>query len=176
MSAKLRFASLSVLLPGATCIYALFTKQYAMALSCLISVACVIAFALFHRKFPFLTTTTYYSVIILILLSLYAGKALMAYSFIPYWDKILHFFSGFVFAAAGSQLYVKLNGDTDNKILIKLFTLSFAIAAAGVWEIYEFTTDQILGISSQNGSLNDTMWDMIAGTVSAVIMVVFKKI
>jgi hypothetical protein len=38
---------------------------------------------------------------------------------------------------------------------------------AGCWEIFEFTTDRLFGLYSQNGSLVDTMVDIICGTVGA---------
>ena len=47
-----------------------------------------------------------------------------------------------------------------------VFSLLFAIACAGVWEIWEFSTDQIFGFTAQNNSLHDTMWDIICGTVA----------
>ena len=49
------------------------------------------------------------------------------------------------------------------------FSIFFAMAVAGGWEIWEFTTDQLLGFASQNNSLIDTMLDIICGTVMGVI-------
>ena len=40
----------------------------------------------------------------------------------------------------------------------------FSIAAAGVWEIWEFSTDMLFGFHSQNNSLIDTMMDIICGS------------
>ena len=47
----------------------------------------------------------------------------------------------------------------------------FAIACAGAWEIWEFTTDSLFGLTAQNG-LEDTMYDIICGTVGAIIVTV----
>ena len=49
------------------------------------------------------------------------------------------------------------------------FSIAFSIAAAGVWEIWEFSTDQLFGFTSQNNSLIDTMGDIICGTVMGII-------
>ena len=45
----------------------------------------------------------------------------------------------------------------------------FATAAAGAWEIWEFTTDSLFGLTAQNGSLTDTMWDIICGTSVGIV-------
>ena len=56
-----------------------------------------------------------------------------------------------------------------------------AFSAAGLWEIWEFAGDKLLGTTSQNASLDDTMYDIILGSVSAIIKVfvldsIFKNI
>ena len=50
-----------------------------------------------------------------------------------------------------------------------IFVALFATAAAGTWEIWEFTTDSLFGLSAQNGSLTDTMWDIISGTAVGIV-------
>lgn len=176
MSFKSKFVAISIALPVILFIYGLLSIQYDIVLNSLYTVLCIVALIIIHKKFSLLTIRTYYSVIIFILLSVFAGRSLGFYSLIPYWDKALHFLSGFIIAAIGKQIYTKLSGDTTNKILISLFVASFSIAAAGVWEIYEFIIDSVFGIESQNGSLNDTMWDMIAGTLSALISIIASLI
>ena len=37
------------------------------------------------------------------------------------------------------------------------------------WEIWEFSGDMLFGLSSQGGSLIDTMTDIIAGSCGAVV-------
>ena len=43
----------------------------------------------------------------------------------------------------------------------------FSIAGAGIWEIYEFTADNLLGINMQGDNTN-TMGDIISGTLGAL--------
>ncbi len=50
-----------------------------------------------------------------------------------------------------------------------MFVIMFSISSAGIWEIWEFTTDSLFNLQAQNG-LVDTMWDIILGTVSGIIM------
>ena len=127
------------------------------------------------QKISFFHQKTYYAVLTFILLSVFAGRTLKFYSIVPYWDKILHFASGFIAAAAGKEIYIKFGGNTKNPALTNLFIIAFAISIACVWEIYEFTADALLGTSSQNGSLSDTMLDIIAGTASALISILVQN-
>ena len=52
---------------------------------------------------------------------------------------------------------------------ILIFVVIFATAVAGVWEIWEFTTDSLFGLVAQNDNLHDTMWDIICGTIVGII-------
>ena len=52
-------------------------------------------------------------------------------------------------------------------LLCRLFSMFFAIAGAGIWEIYEFTADNLLGINMQGDNTN-TMGDIISGTLGAL--------
>lgn len=173
MYLKLKTIILSMLLPLISLIYGVITLQYNIALNSLYAIFSIAAFAFIHKRYSTLNPATYYAVIIFILLAVFAGKVLNFYSIVPYWDKILHFLSGFLIASIGKQIYEKSNSNTK---ILNLFILSFATGAAGIWEIYEFTVDGLLGLQSQNSSLSDTMWDMIAGSISAVFWVVSLKI
>ncbi len=95
------------------------------------------------------------------------------YYIIPNWDKILHFLSGFLASHIGIETYKKCDGEEKNKKLIYSFSFLFAASMAVLWEIYEFSVDAIIGTNAQNDSLSDTMLDMIAGTVSSVIYILF---
>lgn len=173
MSTKLKINIFLIVLPAIGLIYAVFTKQYSMALNSLLTILCLVAVMIINKKIPVLSTGTYYAVLVFILLSVFAGRGVEIYRIIPPWDKMLHFLSGFIFVSIGKNIYVKLNGNTKNHAIMNLFALSFAVAIAGAWEIYEFTIDNLFNLASQNGSLDDTMWDIIAGSGSSVIAILF---
>ena len=162
----------SVILPILSLIYGIYTKQTDMMLNSLLTIFCIFAIVLINKKFRVLTDRTCFAAVIFILLAVFLGRTLKVYKIISQWDKILHFTSGFIIAPIGKQVYEKLNGDLSNKKLTTWFTVIFAVAAAGIWEFYEFFVDCIAHISAQNG-LTDTMLDMIAGTLSALIAVAF---
>jgi hypothetical protein len=89
-------------------------------------------------------------------------------TYYPYYDKIAHLVSAISIALIGFlgviflDRYWRMN---LTPLFIVLFTLTFGLALGGLWEIYEFTVDQLFGGflngPMQNG-LADTMWDMIA--------------
>lgn len=132
----------------------------------------VIAAKLFF-KFTFLKKCKmlYVCVIVFIFFSMYLANVLDFYSITGY-DKILHFASGFLIGIFGFAFYVFLFGIKNKNaksVAVVIFTIMFSISAAGVWEIWEFTTDQLFGLMAQNG-LHDTMYDIILGSLSGVIV------
>ena len=79
------------------------------------------------------------------------GNCMNMYTHWPVYDLLIHYLSGVVLAAAGWEM--------DKKWF---FALMFSWAGAGLWEIFEFSSDVILHAGMQ-GSAADTMTDMIAG-------------
>lgn len=175
MSSKSKIIILSIILPIMSFIYGIFTKQHDIFINSIYTVICIFGFAIINKKFPVIKTGTFCSVIVFIILSLFAGRTLKIYNLIPQWDKILHFISGFILVSVGKEIFLKLNNNSINKRLMNIFAVLFAIASAGIWEIYEFSIDKILGTLAQNGSLDDTMWDIILGTTSSIISIIMKS-
>lgn len=120
-----------------------------------------------YKKLSFFTGKLFWQTAVFIILSLFFGRVLNIYAIIPFWDKILHFLSGFILFSAGEEVFRSL-GAAEKKHLI-FFSFLFASSAAGIWEIYEFSLDNLFGFNSQNASLPDSMLDMIFGNLSAII-------
>ena len=86
--------------------------------------------------------------------AIYLGEVRNFYFLIPYWDLILHAFSGAMLGALGFSLVSYFN---DMEVLethlspffVALFAFCFALAAGAVWEIYEFLADSLLGTNMQ---------------------------
>ncbi len=175
MSKNKKIIGLLLVLPLITLIYGLYSKQYITVFNSLLTALCIISFTIFNKKFSMFNAKIYYSIIIFIMLAVFMGRTLKFYNFIFFWDKILHFTSGFILFAIGKKVYVKLNGDVENSRLMDWFAILFAVASAGVWEFYEFFIDCTAHISAQGG-LTDTMLDMLAGTASALFGLIFEKI
>ncbi|MDD7792844.1 hypothetical protein [Clostridium sp. 'White wine YQ'] len=121
-----------------------------------------------------LPRTIYNLIVIFIFLAMFLGKVCGFYKTFYYWDKFLHLISGMILACIGYLIFYKLTREIDRKslnpLLGVLFSLFFSITMAGVWEIYEFTTDQLFGLDSQRYSLIDTMGDIIAGAIGGILV------
>lgn len=114
----------------------------------------------------------YFISIIFIFLSMYIGKIRNAYFIFPNWDKFLHLSSGAITTLLGLTIIYRIGKDDLEKIIkpigIIVFLFIFSVAVAGLWEIYEYTTDFLFGLDSQRGSLDDTMLDMISATIVTI--------
>ena len=92
--------------------------------------------------------------------AIFLGEVWDFYHRIPFWDLILHAFSGAMLGALGFSLVSMLN-DADNirfqlsPLFVALFAFCFALAAGTIWEIYEFVVDRILGLNMQKYMLAD---------------------
>lgn len=130
------------------------------------------AYLLYIKSFLKGSRIIYYINMIFIFLSMYLASIWDFYSITNY-DKFLHLLSGAIIAIIGYVLFLYLTNEKSRKemkpLLSVIFVILFATAAAGVWEIWEFTTDSLFGLHAQNGSLYDTMWDIICGTVVGII-------
>lgn len=129
-------------------------------------------YLLYIRTFLKGAKVIYYINMLFIFLSMYLASVLDFYSITNY-DKFLHLLSGAIIAIIGYVLFLYLTNEKARKeihpLISVIFVILFATSAAAVWEIWEFTTDSLFGLKAQNGSLNDTMWDIICGTLVGVI-------
>lgn len=102
----------------------------------------------------------------------YFGMMFDGYIIISWYDLALHFTSGIMLGAFGYYLFRLLNKKVSGQLPISiavLFSVFFAISCAGLWEIYEFLADTFGGLSAQGVGVQDTMEDIIAGTIGAVL-------
>ena len=97
------------------------------------------------------------------------------YDLVPYWDKILHFLSGFLFAVLGTAVYFTKKPDhaleRADAFNASLYTWMFAMMSAVLWEIWEYLVS-FSGADPQQVAatgVGDTMQDMIVCTVGGLI-------
>lgn len=107
------------------------------------------------------------------------GIFLKFYEFLPYWDLLAHGLSGLLFAVFFAYVLYANGGD---KLPVFLFVLSVALAVAGVaglWEVYEYGMDRLLGTDGQKvaeciakglSPLADTMEDIMIAMVGAGVL------
>lgn len=121
----------------------------------------------------------FYSGLVFVFMASPMGSILNLYrTFDPY-DKIVHLLSGFLLSAFGmvimQKLMKKFSGiDTAQRGELTRFAVPVVFAAfmfgsgcAGLWEIFEFAGDKLMGGQMQRGMV-DTVTDMIAGNLGAL--------
>ena len=126
---------------------------------------------LLYKKLSVFSEGTYRRFILFIYLSVLLGKVFGFYYIVPYWDKILHFISGIISARIGAEIFNKFNKPDKNHRVKTLFVILFTVSVATIWEIWEFSGDAVFGLNAQNGSLKDTMFDIIAGISGGLIRI-----
>jgi len=126
------------------------------------------------------------------------GDVINFFDKFKHWDSLLHFFSGVLLASLGFVLINTLNKADSvslqlSPIFVAVSVLCFAVAIGAIWEILEYTFDDIFGTSTQtylestagsvggenavplvgHEALKDTMWDLILDTAGAVLVAIF---
>lgn len=138
----------------------------------LIYITIIIAYIIFQKTFLKKYKDTYLIVLTFVFMSMYLANVWDFYA-IEYYDKFLHFTSGILIGFLGIIFYIEIFDYHNNKktrySAVTIFTFIFAVAVAGLWEIWEFTTDQLFNLTAQNNDLHDTMWDIICGTTGGSI-------
>ena len=114
--------------------------------------------------------------------AIYLGEVRHFYYLIPFWDTILHAFSGLMLGAVGFILVSFLNEVEHVKmdlspLFVAFFAFCFGLTSGAIWEIYEFMADGVLGLNMQKFALSDgtkligrdaladTMWDLVVDAV-----------
>lgn len=117
----------------------------------------------------------FYTGLLFIFFASPVGSVLNLYRLWNPYDKIVHFASGLLLAAAGfaviSWLLERAEADWSNRFVLGIAVLTaflFAMAGAGLWEIFEFAADRIAGGEMQRGMV-DTVTDMIAGAIGGLV-------
>lgn len=94
----------------------------------------------------------------------FIGVILNVYVILPWYDSLVHLVTGacLVYLAKDG---IRQDGNAAWRSRA-LYAFFFSVSLSTFWEIYEFGVD-FLGADSQHGSLSDTMWDLVFGTLGA---------
>lgn len=131
------------------------------------------------------------------------GDVFNFYGKIPYWDSILHTFSGVVIAYVGFIVIEFFDKEytiplSVSPLFMSVIVVSVALAIGAVWEIGEYTVDDIFHTNNQqymqstratlyddediplqgHDALDDTMKDLMLDLAGAIVVasIEYKKI
>ena len=131
---------------------------------------CIIGICLLFFRLP---SAYYYVLALFACTAQYFGMMFHFYERFSFFDLFLQFSSGFLLTMYGNYfcrfLVKKYSHPGIPAVITVLFSVFFAVTGAVIWEIYEFLADRFLGMTSQGIGVADTMEDLIAGSLSAVI-------
>lgn len=113
--------------------------------------------------------------------ALFLGEVRGYYTRFWWWDIVLHTTSGFLLGIIGFLLAHILNEQEKIDVnmhpgFVALFAFFFAVGMGAIWEIGEFTMDQLFNTNMQksmlgdDSGLTDTMWDLIVDTLGAIVI------
>ena len=130
--------------------------------------------------------------------ALVLGDGLDFYGKFPWWDSVLHGFSGVLLSMIALWLIHIIMADDDkhiyfNKYFLALFLVMFSLGMGACWEIIEYTYDSISGTNTQqfmasttgsiitpediplcgHAALGDTMTDLILDLVGSLLVAIF---
>lgn len=93
-----------------------------------------------------------------------------------WWDTFLHLLSGIFLAFLGFDFFSRLDDDIRTEIpkrFLFVYIVVFSVAGAALWEMYEFTSDVVLNTTMQGNGNDDTMVDIIAGSLGGILAAFF---
>ncbi len=156
-----------------------------MLIQCALGIVVIHLPAMVSRKSKFeIPTVLYFIYIIFLYCAIFLGEVRHFYYVIPFWDDILHCMSSVMTGLFGFMAVAILNHDTKVRMnlspfFLALFAFCFSLAVGTVWEIYEFTADEFMGLNMQkfmlkdgtlligHDAISDTMKDIVIDCIGA---------
>ncbi|ATG47194.1 hypothetical protein CEW89_06190 [Celeribacter ethanolicus] len=137
----------------------------------------------FARRFRIYIPRSFMAGIVLFLFAtLFLGEVDDFYYRYWWWDVVLHGGSALGFGLVGFvAIFMLFQGDryAAPPWAMGLFAFSFAMSIGALWEIFEYSMDQMFGTNMQKSGLQDTMWDLIVdaggGLIGALSGVIYLK-
>lgn len=174
ISSRLSFVLKAILLIGALAMF--WLGQYQSAVETLLILLITVLPVVLRNKFSVKIPHGFEALTILfVFMSLFLGEVQSYYTLYWWWDLVLHSGSAFIMGILGFLLVYVLNEKKEielnlNRNFVALFAFMFAIGIGALWEVFEFSADQLFGLNMQKSGLVDTMWDLIVNIIGALII------
>lgn len=104
------------------------------------------------------------------------GSIMHFYSIIHWFDSFVHYISGILTAFLGILILNEFKMyDKKNIFFNILYMVAITLMVASLWEIFEFTSDNIFGYNAQKleTGVYDTMKDIICALLGSVLVIVY---
>lgn len=126
-----------------------------------------------ERSHIYLIPEFHLIILIFVFAAMYLGEYHNYYLKYWWWDILLHTFSGVILGFVGFIFIFMFNKEQKINVLlsptfIAIFSFTFAVTIGALWEIFEFSMDEIFGMNMQKSGLVDTMWDLIVDSLGAL--------
>ncbi|WP_111495230.1 MULTISPECIES: hypothetical protein [Marinobacter] len=165
-------------------VFALIERQWMTAAFVLLIIGITFLPVLVERRFRiFVPPQMQLLAIGFVFAALFLGEVRGYYTRFWWWDIVLHTSSGFLLGILGFLLVHILNETERLEMHLKpgfvsFFAFLFAVGFGALWEIFEFSMDQLFGMNMQKAmlgdpsGLTDTMWDLIVDTIGALVIAI----
>ena len=124
-----------------------------------------------HLKISYTMELVY---LLFIIFGHFIGSILGIYNEIPHYDKIMHTLSGVLTSFVALIVLNNINQYKFKNVIFNIvFMIVFSLAVAGIWEIFEFTSDILFQADAQRvaiSGVNDTMLDMIVALFGSILV------
>ena len=146
-----------------------------------IALSIIIIIPRIFKKRLGVTDTIEFIYLIFILLAGVLGSVIKLYATVYWYDSFTHFLSGVLTAYLALIILARTKKYDKKNFFNVFFIILFALAVAAFWEIFEFTSDSLLGYDAQKvieTGVTDTMKDIICALLGSILFIItylYKK-
>jgi hypothetical protein len=153
--------------------FGLLTARFAVAFVAIVTLAAAMVPLLLPSLVKVHVPAGFSAAVALFLTStLFLGEVGDFYNRFWWWDILMHAGSAVGLGLVGvivMLILVEAERLTAAAVTVSVFAFCFAVSIGVIWEIFEFTVDQILGTNMQKSGLVDTMWDLIVDCLGGAV-------